>query len=130
VEIHVSLPGAEVSALLGRCTYGYLPVVGGELERAPETYGLTKHSSAAPTLAAHRMVLLAPIGSLTPDELRRGEVVDVKDGAEAAAAIRRLDRDPARREVHVARSYRWSRSDTWDNVAASVNEVCRAAAWP
>ncbi len=117
----------RVSELLDRCTYAYLPLAGGELELATETFGLTKHSSAAPTVAAHRMVLLAPIGSLTPDELRQGAVVDVRDSAAAAGAIRRLDRDPERRRFHSEQAWRWSRSDTWDDVATASLEVCREA---
>ena len=117
LRIHVSVPRAEASRLLARARYAYLPVEGGELHRPSRRVGLTAHSSSAPTVAAHGVVLVAPIGERTPPALRHGVVVPADSAREAHAAIQRLDRQPEARTAAARRALEWSAGSRWQTVA-------------
>ena len=108
---------------MSRCSYGYLPVIGGELAFTEETIGLTNHSSTAPTLAMHKLALLAPVGTRTPRALADA-VVDVKTPEAAIAAIERLDGDRKLRYEAAARASAWADRETWPRVAQDTVRAC------
>lgn len=77
IELRLNVPEEELQKVFGRCTFAYMPI-----ER-----GVTAHSSAAASVIASGCICIGKINQDTPDDLRKGGMIEANSPREALDAI-------------------------------------------